>query len=386
MALSLLRLLRYMKNKNQATKMNLGGSVRLNPAGIIFVTLIVILLVYFNMGSGGSTQAAVESYQKMSNTVSLKSLLAVSIEMARRGGAEVKKIREQANIGEKSKGKTKEGANNPVTDGDMLSHRAMYHGLRKAFPNVNVISEEDDVEDIDLKTIEDAAKNIPEVDEEIPEGEDKLVPVGDVDVWIDPLDATQEYTENLLHYVTTMVCVAVKGRPVLGVIHKPFDQVTAWAWAGPNHVSKVVKDEQAKLKAKLGDVHAHQDDLSHTRIIVSRSHAGDVNATARAAFGASVRVEGAGGAGYKAWEVAKGNQDVYVHVTLIKKWDICAGTALLNALGGKMTALDGSDVNYSSKPALEVKNTGGVLATMHDHASYVDKLRETLKAKPAPKR
>ena len=39
-------------------------------------------------------------------------------------------------IGEKSKGKTQEGANNPVTDGDMLSHKAMYHGLRKAFPEV----------------------------------------------------------------------------------------------------------------------------------------------------------------------------------------------------------------------------------------------------------
>lgn len=116
---------------------------------------------------------------------------------------------------------------------------------------------------------------------------------------------------------------------------------------------------------------------------MSRSHAGDVNQTAREAFGAGAKVEGAGGAGYKAWEVSRGAQDVYVHVTLIKKWDICAGTALLEAVGGKMTTLDGSDVDYSSRPVVEVKNTGGVLATMHDHQSYVDKLRKSLKpAKP----
>lgn len=279
----------------------------------------------------------------------------------------------QANIGEKSKGKTREGANNPVTDGDMLSHRAMYYGLVKAFPKVSVISEEHDPQPIDMNTIKMASFKDPEVDKIVTD--DLLVPVDEIDVWIDPLDATQEYTENLLHYVTTMVCVAVRGKPVMGVIHKPFDDVTAWGWAGPDLVSPVVSADVEKNHPK-----DHRD-LSLSRIIVSRSHSGRVHDVAEEAFGEKATVTPAGGAGYKSWEVLKGNQDAYVHVTLIKKWDICAGDAILRALGGKLTTLAGEDVDYSGRPAHE-KNEGGVLATMHDHNAYLDALKDAIKSSP----
>ena len=59
------------------------------------------------------------------------------------------------------------------------------------FHKVNVISEEDDVEDIDLDTIQNAPDRLPEVDEVIPQDEDVAVDAADLDVWIDPLDATQ---------------------------------------------------------------------------------------------------------------------------------------------------------------------------------------------------
>ena len=108
---------------------------------------------------------------------------------------------------------------------------------------------------------------------------------------------------------------------------------------------------------------------------MSRSHSGDVRTVAEGAFGKEVQITPAGGAGFKAWEVAGGRQDAYVHVTLIKKWDICPGNALLTALGGKMTTLDGAEIDYGGRPAKN-KNEGGVLATLHDHDLYVEKLKD----------
>ena len=79
--------------------MNCGGgiSVRVNPIGIIFMLVIFVIIVYFNLGSNDS-RASLLNDRVTKEAVSLKALLSVSIEMARRGGVEVKRIREQVRI------------------------------------------------------------------------------------------------------------------------------------------------------------------------------------------------------------------------------------------------------------------------------------------------
>lgn len=76
--------------------------------------------------------------------------------------------------------------------------------------------------------------------------------------------------------------------------------------------------------------------------------------------------------GYKFLEVVSGNATAYVHMTAIKKWDICAGTAILTALGGTVTQLfDQQLISFSPSDSKVLQ--WGLLATMSNHAWYLDK-------------
>jgi inositol monophosphatase 3 len=59
-------------------------------------------------------------------------------------------------------------------------------------------------------------------------------------------------------------------------------------------------------------------------------------------------------------------------MTEIKKWDICAGNAIINSLGGKMTTLSNEVLDYSSEDTI---NTKGLLATMEEHDMYLERLK-----------
>ncbi|XP_028924783.1 Golgi-resident adenosine 3',5'-bisphosphate 3'-phosphatase [Ornithorhynchus anatinus] len=340
--------------------------IRLSPLGVAVFCLLGLGLLYhlysgflagrwalLVLGGAAGPGAA-------GPTVELRQLLAVAVAAAVRGGDEVRRVRDSNALHEEAKGKTREGADDKMTRGDLLSNRKMFFLLKTAFPRLQINTEERvdaaDQETIvwDRKIPEDILKKITKP---------KKVPAESVTVWIDPLDATQEYTENLRQYVTTMVCVAVNGKPVLGVIHKPFSAYTAWAMVdgGSNVQARTSYNEKTP------------------KIIVSRSHSGTVQQLALRTFGNETTILPAGGAGYKVLsllDVPDENQekaDIYIHVTYIKKWDICAGNALLKALGGHMTTLSGEEISYTGSDG----NEGGLLASINmNHQALVQKLPE----------
>lgn len=199
-------------------------------------------------------------------------------------------------------------------------------------------------------------------------------------MWIDPLDATQEYVEgkekpSLLGYVTVMICIAVRGIPIAGIINQPFSEnsqgVTKWAW-----LTHGISDT---LKAATMDKYASKD----VTVTYSRSHAGEVAKLADSAFknkGFKLVHEQAAGSGYKALQVVERKSNLYLHSTAIKKWDICAGNAILNTVGGKMTTLKGQEIDYSFNGSS--LNKDGLVVAMtestHSHQKYLEMLKSVM--------
>merc|ERR1712157_699708 len=130
--------------------------------------------------------------------------------------------------------------------------------------------------------------------------------------------------------------------PIAGIVGRPFvDEQIMWGVATDSakqlHPSEIVK----------------QPDSEAQKIVtVSRSHTGKGKDVVRDNLGKESLP--AGGAGYKSFLVWTGQVDAYIHVTAIKTWDLCAGHALLRAVGGDITDKDGAKLKYTrGKPKFE---------------------------------
>lgn len=117
--------------------MNFGGTIRPNNKAVAIILISAATLYFIYTWRNGSS--AVSGKDSLAERISLGELLCAAIIAAEAGGREVKAVRESApELHEKSKGKTKEGVKDVLTDGDMRSHQIMYSTLTATFPQIKV--------------------------------------------------------------------------------------------------------------------------------------------------------------------------------------------------------------------------------------------------------
>lgn len=195
-------------------------TIKCNRFGLLSVALLFALFVYWRHRAAIDSAAVADgrasadsehplSAARTAERVPLTALLASALVAAQMGGREVQRLSAAAaanRLHVRTKGKTAEGADDPVTEADLRSHCAMWSRLHIDLPAaVRIVSEEaaDNAKCAHLQPVEpdEAANKHDAVDVETVDVGDALhidewAAAGDVTVWIDPLDATQEFTGN----------------------------------------------------------------------------------------------------------------------------------------------------------------------------------------------
>lgn len=257
----------------------------------------------------------------------LETELEVATRLARAAAAQILDVRARA----RASAREKPDAQGPVTEADLAADRLVYEGLRAAFPNDIVVTEER------WRTGEHIA----------------LHPR----VWfVDPLDGTEDFIAGTPDYAV-MIGLVREGRAVLGVVAQP---ETGLVWRAINEgVPRCERLDAEGRKVSL-DVRARVLPASgRPRAAVSRSHPSALVRFLADELGVSTVVKGS--VGLKIASIVDGDADVYLSASeRIKVWDTAAPQAILEAAGGSMSALAGAPLRYEGPAA----HPGGVCAAI----------------------
>ena len=228
-------------------------------------------------------------------------LLRIMIEAALEAGEEIERFYfDGCAAEEKSDG-------SPVTEADRAAEEIILDHLARAYPNIPVLAEE-----------ECAAGRIPEL--------------GTRFFCVDPLDGTKGFIGRTGEF-TVNIALVEEGAPVAGAIYVP---VTGLLYYGARG--------EGAFKAEEGDpepIRTRAPVPGRLVGIGSRNHAAAGTAERNARLGIADYLPS--GSSLKFCLLAEGAADVYARYGPTSEWDTAAGQAILEAAGGRVTALDAQD-------------------------------------------
>jgi len=265
--------------------------------------------------------------------------------------------------------KTKNG-DEPFTEADVKVQTLIVKSLKTLWPNIKIIGEEEEVSE-DLQFDFNSLKT-DSVSKELFAGcTSTEVDLNKAIVWVDPLDGTIEFIKGALDCVTTLIGISIEGQAKIGVVGKYFveQEEGKFEWqprcyfanADYPHLYYVDYLNNSKIEELQPHIAGAPEDLL---VCTTRNHftpelqekIDKINPTS---------VKRTGGAGNKVLAVIVGQAHCSFYPKPgMKRWDICAGEAILRAVGGVVSDADNKDIVYE-EPREKWQCSRGVIATIN---------------------
>ncbi|MDP5219423.1 3'(2'),5'-bisphosphate nucleotidase CysQ [Ruegeria sp. 2205SS24-7] len=197
----------------------------------------------------------------------------------------------------------------PVTEADEAADALISAGLRAAFPDILLVTEE--------QAASHSAK-------------------GDTFLIVDPLDGTKEFIHRRGDF-TVNIALVENGTPTRGVVYAPAKGRMFYTQADGQSVeeSGALDKDQAGATTPITVSNA---DNSALMVVASKSHRDQ--ATDDYINKYSVKDSKSAGSSLKFCLVATGEADIYPRVGRTMEWDTAAGHAVLAGAGGKVVRFD----------------------------------------------
>jgi len=264
--------------------------------------------------NSGASTAGPAAARAPTGEVDFDRALRVSMKLAEKAGELIR------DAFHKSKSPSQKGAFDFVTETDKLCEQLILGGLRKKFPQAKLIGEESSG---DTAQLTDAPT-----------------------FFVDPLDGTTNFIHGF-PYVGVSIGLAVKKRPVMGVVFAPlyYEMFSAVQGRGaclngkPIRSSQATRLDQALLATGMPKQREHlpqQQAVLNAILVRGRAH--------------SIRCNGS--AALDLCGVASGRLDAYLELSGISGWDVCAGTCILQEAGGYACDVTGAGLDLMSHRCL----------------------------------
>lgn len=260
--------------------------------------------------------------------------LEVAARLAREAGALVMRFRAGGDLQVELK-----TGDEPVTIADKRSSELVVSGLRSAFPDDIIVSEE---------------------------SADDLRRLSAERVWyIDPIDGTKDFIKGLEGF-SVMIGLTVNHRPVIGAVYQPTNQRMFLAAVDCGAWFDIPGEAPRKLEVSA------VSDIAELRLVASNSHRDETIDRVKSALGISTEFN-IGSVGLKIGLISLGERDLYVNPSpRCKTWDTCAPEAIIVAAGGSMTDKHGEPLRYDLEDTW--RRSGIVASNGHLHAAVIERL------------